>query len=179
MSRFNASLICIVLKYTRRPILIIAGLSFREMSVSEYRETLTPSGERPSRMAMSGMLIKGPKRLSRYSSVVICKFAVFGEGLRILEGDWRIVKLAYPSKLPICSILVDCFMRLGSLGLAMLVLKLSDGVLKRPVCTGVCWCFLVFYGAAIKIVEFFSRFLQEPSCLEFLSALPTRSSARR
>lgn len=79
MSRFNASLICIVLKYTRRPIRIIAGFSFREMSVSEYRETLTPSGERPSRMAMSGMLIKGPKRFSKYSSVVMCKFAMVGE----------------------------------------------------------------------------------------------------
>ena len=142
MSRFNASLICIVLKYTRRPIRIIAGLSFREMSVSEYRETLTPSGERPSRMAMSGMLIKGPKRLSRYSSVVICKFAVFGEGLRILEGDWRIVKLAYASKLPIYSILVDCFIRLGSLGWVILVLKSSGGCLVKSIYVG---CLVAFF----------------------------------
>lgn len=112
------------------------------MSVSEYRETLTPSGERPSRMAMSGILINGPKRLSRYSSVVMCKFAVSGEGLRILEGDWRIVKQADASKLPIYSILVDCFVRLGSLKLAMLVLKLNGGFLIRPICNG---CLLVFF----------------------------------
>lgn len=125
------------------------------MSVSEYKETLTPSGERPSRVAMSGMLISGPKRLSRYSSVVMCKFAVFGEGLRILEGDWRIVKPASASKLPIYSILVDCFMRLGSLKWAMLVLKLNGGFLIRPICNGCLMAFLVFYDATIKIVAFF------------------------
>lgn len=113
------------------------------MSVSEYRETLTPSGERPSKMAMSGILIKGPKRLSRYSSVVMCKFALSGEGLRILGGDWRIVKPADESELPICSILACYYMRLGSLGLAMLVLKLSSGFLIRSVCNG---CLLVFFG---------------------------------
>ena len=90
---------------------------------------------------MSGMLIKGPKRLSRYSSVVMCKLAVFGEGLRILEGYWRIVKLADAPKLPMYSILVDCFIRLGSLGLAMLVLELSGGHLIGPIYIG---CFLVF-----------------------------------
>lgn len=113
------------------------------MSVSEYKETLTPSGERPSRVAMSGMLISGPKRLSRYSSVVMCKFAVFGEGLRILEGDWRIVKPASASKLPICSILAHCFMRLGSLKWAMLVLKLNGGFLIRPICNG---CLMAFFS---------------------------------
>lgn len=113
------------------------------MSVSEYRETLIPSGERPSRVAMSGILIKGPKRLSRYSSVVMCKFALSGEGLRILEGNWGIVKPAGASKLPIYSILVDCFVRFGSLELVMLVLKLNDGFLIRPICYR---CLLVFFG---------------------------------
>lgn len=143
MSRFNASLICIVLKYTRRPIRIIAGLSFREMSVSEYRETLTPSGERPSRVAMSGILINGPKRLSRYSSVVMCKFAVSGEGLRILDGGWRIVKPACASKLPIYSILAGWFIRFGSLEVAILVLKLSGGFLIKPICIG---CLLALFS---------------------------------
>lgn len=110
--------------------------------MSEYRETLTPSGERPSKVAISGMLIKGPKRLSRYSSVVMCKFALSGEGLRILEGDWRIVKPSGASKLPIYSILVDCFIRLGSLKLAILALKLSGDFLIKPICNG---CLLVFF----------------------------------
>jgi len=132
------------------------------MSVSEYKETLTPSGERPSRVAMSGMLISGPKRLSRYSSVVMCKFAVFGEGLRILEWYWRIVKPAGASKLPIYSVLVDCFMRLGSLKLAMLVLKLNGGFLIRPICNGCLLMFFwFFYDATIKQSHFFHDFLQE------------------
>lgn len=136
MSRFNASFICIVLKYTRRPIRIIAGLSFLEISVSEYSETLTPSGERPSRLAMSGILIDGPKRLSRYSSVVMCKFALSGEGLRILMGDWRIVKRADTPILPIHSILVGSFMRLGRLALSILALEVIGEYLIMSMCAG-------------------------------------------
>lgn len=74
---------------------------------------------------MSGILINGPKRLSRYSSFVMCRFAVSGEVLRILEGYWRIVKYADVQGLPMYSNLVGYFIRLGGRGLAILVLTIK------------------------------------------------------
>lgn len=149
------------------------------MSVSEYRETLTPSGERPSRVAMSGMLIKGPKRLSRYSSVVMCKFAVSGEGLRILVGYWRIVKLTNVLILPIYSILVSCFIRFGSRGLVVLVSEVRGGRRIRPMyirCLSVIVC---IRKGDYKNSRLFLVFFIKTSHLEILSSFPTRSSARR
>jgi hypothetical protein len=71
----------------------------------------------------------------------MCKLAVFGEGLRILEWDWRIVKLASAPKLPICSTLVWRLAYLGSLGLAILVLEVGGEHLIMLIYI---WCLVMF-----------------------------------
>lgn len=79
VSSFNTSLTWAVRKYILRPTQTIVGLSIREVSLSEYRDTRMPSTDRSSSLAMSGKLINGPNRSSKYCSVVIGNFAMVGE----------------------------------------------------------------------------------------------------